>query len=167
MSELDQISVVKQWLHNDEKFLMLLRDIVDALDKSDNKWYDDHQHKFSDSKLESLVLVQRQKVAVDLTTGLPVWVNLKRDGNNKREHDDAWCTKYPVWCKNPLYLFNDHVHLSTCDTGFGLGSHRQELTEKKFYIQNELLWEDRNLSSIREYNVLLTVNELKDLIVNL
>lgn len=155
----EYISLVRGWLQNDENFLLYLKKIVDGLDQHNNAYFNDHGVYNCMVELDDLIIVQSQKKS---SQGSDLWINIKRhSGPTSGGHDYVWCCPFPTCSKNQLYLSKGIVHLTMCSTGRNL----YFFTKKECPLCNDHREYIQSLGdNLREYNVLLNVQELKDLI---
>ncbi len=176
-TESKYVSIIRDWLNDDEKFLHYLKNIANALDQSNDYFVDDHCSKDEFDTLNSLlteiVIIQKQFGKVNPKNGNIVWFNCKCSVDEKIPFN-AWCCPFPTCSKNPLYLHEEKVHLTRSSMGRNFYKNDYNGPVSSLYnnqredIQFLGIEKIKILKSfgqeIREYNLLLTINEFKDLI---
>jgi len=156
---MDEKDMVRNWLAKDPKLCYHLKGISNALLQSKNQYVDDHRHGVGVLKtLKSIVIVQKQELTMNVKTRELVWSNICRDNKEFYTHDYAWCCPFPTYCKNPLYVTDGTVHLTTMSSGMDF---RNDKFEDIQYIPLHFL--NRDFTNLCESNVLFSVEEFHDL----
>src|SRR5207253_6955143 len=141
-TEYKHLSIVREWLQNDEKFRQEMKKLVNALDLSGDMYIDDHDWK--NHKLESVLLIQKQQCATNAEMNQVVWIGKQRiHGINEGDfrHDNVWCCPFPTLCKNQLYLAHSRTpHVTRLASGQDLTSERSLPSNKEAIQISQTAW---------------------------